>query len=297
MKKFLAKPGFEAMFYAGLLLLIVLPAMVFAQSNNKSVNITVVNKDTLINGKRINDLKPDEKKEAKEALATLGAQRMNRTDFVYSLRGVLHGDSIRVNSPSARYRVNGVRLNPATIKIDSNHKMTYFFRDSANKDYGVYSSDRMPNARPDMSRYRMPNVHVDTKDYRMPVVRPGERGVVSLNFNSIDKNGIPTRSNFRISSAMPEMVKKLTGTEVADLLVTDIALVPEFSAGKTFLIFTLPYNTQADVSFTDSDGKTLWNEKSTGNKFNKSFPLPMNGVYYLVVKQGGKSAVRKVVKE
>jgi hypothetical protein len=63
------------------------------------------------------------------------------------------------------------------------------------------------------------------------------------------------------------------------------------------LIFSLPLTAPAEVSFTDSDGKPIWTEKTSGAKFIKTFALPLNGVYYLVVKQGGKAAVRKVVKE
>lgn len=297
MKKFLARPGFEALFYAGLMLLFVLPAMVFAQSTNRSVNISVINKDTLINGKKINELKPEEKKEAKEALATLGSTRMSRTDYVFNLRDDFSKDSSRKNNPSTRYEISNGRLKPLSLNVDSNHRVTYYFKDSANKEYGVYS-DHMPVARPDMKAYRMPNARVDLNGYRMPVVRPRENGnVITLDYNSTDKNGIPTRSNFRVSGALPEMEKKLSGGNTTDLAVVDIALVPELSTGKTFIVFTLPGTGAADASFTDTDGKAIWTEKSTGGKFFKSFMLPMNGVYYLVVKQGGKAAVRKVVKE
>lgn len=297
MKKFLVRPGFEAMFYTGLLLLIVLPAMVFAQSTNRSVNINVINNDTLINGKKISELKPAEKKEAKEALATLGAERMSRTDYVFNLRGALSKDTSLTKSPSVRYSVRNGRLTTPGLKIDSNHRVSYFYRDSANKAFSIYSSDHMPTVHPDMSHYRMPVAGVDLRAYRMPIAHPGERGVITLDYNSTDKNGIPTRSNFRVSGALPEMEKKLSGGNAVDLAITDIALVPELSTGKTFMVFTLLNATAADVSFTDTDGKVLWNEKSTGGKFFKSFLLPMNGIYYLVVKQGGKAAVRKVVKE
>lgn len=282
MKKFFIRPGFEALFYAGLIVLFVLPAMVYAQSSNRSVSINVINNDTLINGKKISELKPAEKKEAQEALASLGTTHTAELDRIFKLRtgARIKLDSLRGGMPPAGVRMNTNRMN--------------LFADSMGRGHNI---DHMPMARTNPGIDRMPVMRPDMSGFRMPVARPGERGVITLDFNSIDKNGIPTRNNFRVSSATPEMEKKLSGSSTTDLAVVDIALVPEISTGKTWMVFTLPNTTAADVSFTDTDGKTLWTDKSTSGKFMKSFALPMNGIYYLVVKQGGKAAVRRVVKE
>jgi hypothetical protein len=81
------------------------------------------------------------------------------------------------------------------------------------------------------------------------------------------------------------------------LEISDLNLVPEFSTGKTMLIFSLPGKAAAEVKLVDSEGKILWTEKSTGGRFTKSFVLGLNGIYYLQVQQGNGVAVKRIFKE
>jgi hypothetical protein len=81
------------------------------------------------------------------------------------------------------------------------------------------------------------------------------------------------------------------------LEISDLNIVPEFSTGKTLLMFSLPAKTVAEVKLIDSNGKALWKEKATGGSFSKTFVIGLNGIYYLQVKQGNGVAVKRIVKE
>jgi hypothetical protein len=85
--------------------------------------------------------------------------------------------------------------------------------------------------------------------------------------------------------------------EGGKLDISDLNIVPEFSSGKTVLMFNLPAKSVADVKLTDSEGKVLWSGKSAGSSFSKTFTLGLNGVYYLQVKQGNNVAVKRIMKE
>jgi len=79
--------------------------------------------------------------------------------------------------------------------------------------------------------------------------------------------------------------------------ITDLNIVPQFSTGKTLLLFTLPSKGAAEVKLINSEGKELWSEKTTGINFTKSFVIGLNGIYYLQVKQGNGIAVKRIMKE
>jgi hypothetical protein len=119
----------------------------------------------------------------------------------------------------------------------------------------------------------------------------------SFEYNNTGTDGISTHISFRVSEPSPEKIKTITGSEKAELEITDLSLVPEFSSGKTLLMFSLQSKSVADVKFIDNEGKLIWSAKAMNGSFNKSFGLGLNGVYFLQVKQGGKVALKRIVKE
>jgi|GEM_PF-6591175 len=143
--------------------------------------------------------------------------------------------------------------------------------------------------------------------------RDGQRGIIRYNngtinirhlgntqnfdYNNTDKEGISTHISYHVTDAFMDAAKRVAGVDKKDLELQDLTLTPQFSAGKTILAFTLPVKTTADVQLTDSEGKSIWKDKATTGTFNKSFTWGLNGVFYLVVKQGGKTAVKRIVKK
>jgi hypothetical protein len=124
-----------------------------------------------------------------------------------------------------------------------------------------------------------------------------ERNAQTLQYTSTDNDGISTHINFSIYDAPKEKVKLIAGTENAELIVNDLNLVPEFTTGTTTLSFNLPAKAPAQVKLTNTKGIILWTDKAIAGSFSKKIRLPLNGVYYLLVKQGASVAVKKVVKE
>jgi hypothetical protein len=139
------------------------------------------------------------------------------------------------------------------------------------------------------------------REFHFRMREPGEnfyhRNVQRFDYTNTGNDGISTHTSFRVSDASPEKTKNITGSEKAELELRDLNLVPEFSSGKILLLFNLSAKTLAEVKLTDSEGKLLWSEKAINGSFSKSFPLGLNGVYFLQVKQGSKVALKRVVKE
>ena len=128
----------------------------------------------------------------------------------------------------------------------------------------------------------------------------GRRNTQNFIYNNIDNNGISTHVSYRVSDhpAMLDYDAGKQGDSQMEMLeLTDLNLVPQMSQGKTVLMFNLPAKATADVQFKDGKGTLLWTAKAVNGTFTKTFPLGLNGLYYLQVKQGGKVAVKKIEKE
>jgi hypothetical protein len=299
MKKFLSKPGFEFMFSISFVAILCLPPMLMAQTQ-KDMGIKIVNGDTTVNGKKIRELSDTEKRDALKDINHLsglantsqaGRRGMKRMFFRYK-------DSTG-NKPGHFWfkktdTLNGMRgqgmIEDMTVK-DSVGNVTIFrsgkpggqVRDFAFK---YRNNDETPGR---MGFGMMPP--------RLSMMRHDRVNGQAFNYANTDKQGYTTRINFFVSEPEHEDLEKISGVAGGELEVTDLSLVPEFSSGKTILMFSLPAKTVADINLKDGEGKLLWNEKSTGGNFTKSFSLPLNGVYYLHIKQGHSVAVKKIVKD
>jgi hypothetical protein len=123
------------------------------------------------------------------------------------------------------------------------------------------------------------------------------RNSQNFDYVSTDEDGISTHVTFHVSEVSNDDLKRMPHVEGGRFEISDLNLVPEFSTGKTLLMFDLPAKTAAEVKLTDSEGKILWNEKTAGGHFSKTFVFGLNGVYYLQVKQGHNISVKKIMKE
>ncbi|HTI57584.1 T9SS type A sorting domain-containing protein [Mucilaginibacter sp.] len=304
MKQRFLKPGFEAVFALSIIAILGLPPLVFAQKN-RDIEIKITNGDTVVNGKKINELSPSERKQALKDIDHLsdnfiGAHARNRVfirkrnsddtnkrDIIIERRRFNDGDMARATpfDDSTRNKFFKFRFRGPNGK-DS--LFTYNFRMN-NDDFDNTWNDRDDNFMRDgeMMRRRMP----------MMMARMHRRNSQSFNYSNTGADGISTHVSFNVSDASPERTKKTTGAEKADLELTDLALVPEFSSGKTLLTFRLATHTAAEVKLTDNEGKLIWSDKVTNGSFSKSFPLGLNGIYLLEVKQGGKTALKRIIKE
>lgn len=270
------------MFALSVAAIFILPAVVFGQGKyNKKMSIIIQNGDTTVNGKKLKELSPEERKEALSIFTD--NDKPLRHKGIRSFSFVPPGDSTK----------------------------TYEFRfntpdSSMWADRGYRMRDMMPRMAPDVQAFRMPRwdmrgfndedeMNGNNRRSFAPMGRL-RRDVQEFNFTNTDKNGIHTEINFRVSKAAPDEAKRIANAEKTDLELADLTLTPEFTSGKTLLNFSLTEKATADILLTNADGKTLWTAKATGS-FTKSFVMPTNGYYYLVVKQAGKVAVKRIVKE
>ena len=125
----------------------------------------------------------------------------------------------------------------------------------------------------------------------------GRRNSQSFNYVNTDNNNISTRISFNVSDVTNDDLKRMPHIEGPRLEISDLNLVPQFSTGKTLVIFSLPSKAVAEVKLVDSQGNILWTEKASGGSFTKSFVMGLNGIYYLQVKQGNGVAVKRIMKE
>jgi len=274
MKKRLLKPGFEFLFSAGIVAAIGLPQLLFAQDRKeakKEVNIVIKDNDTTFNGKNLTKMAPDERQDALAEINKTVKPRGPRHMQVDLLRKFTGPDSNNVN-------------------------VYTYHRDSSRRYLG--SIDAMTD--------RLPNMDFRTEgplNDRIRIERPARvlnirrTNAQTFEFNNVGKDGINTHVSYRVTDAGVEDIKKITGITTNNLELQDLTFTPQFTAGKTVLSFNLPTKTTADVQLTDSEGKILWKDKATLTNFSKTFTWGLNGVYYLVVKQGGNAVVKRIVKE
>lgn len=311
MKKRLVKPGFELIFSLSLIAIFGLPPVVFAQNTkNRNIEIAITNGDTIVNGKNIKDLPADQRKEALKDILNLSDDHdklmSGNQRFIIRSRG--NRDTGK-NMIIERRRFNDGEHGFA-LRGDSMHTMRYRYRTPDGKDSVMtfnfrmnpdrefrMSPDREFRMDPHEFEFRNRDFNFDMPAMRGIELRMHRRNSQHFSYSTTGSDGMTTNVNFNVSDASPEKNKQLTGSEKADLQLSDLSLVPEFTSGKTLLIFSLPAHTAADVKFMDHDGKVIWTEKSMNGSFSKSFPLGLNGNYLLEVKQAGKTALKRIIKE
>lgn len=122
----------------------------------------------------------------------------------------------------------------------------------------------------------------------------------SFNYNHIDKDGIPSRMNIRISDAEKEQLKKITGSEslTTALNVEDLTLFPNFSTGKVGISFNMESRGAVKIKILDSQLNQVYADEAANfaGNYMKQIALPKNGIYYISIKQNTGWFVRKLIK-
>jgi hypothetical protein len=289
MKPHRIKPGFEFIFSLSLMAIIGLPLLVFSQ-DVKNMEIKITNGDTVINGKNIKELSPAARQDALKDIDNLGHIGAPANNVVIRKRRGTDTGTRSIIFEKRRFADGD-----GSFSRDSGKTFKFRLKRQGDKDSTFTFNYRM-NGNPG-ERFEE-----GEKEFNFRMRRPGmegfrRRNVQSFEYSNTGTDGISTHVSFRVSDPSPEKIKTFIGSEKAELDVKDLNLVPEFSSGKTMLMFSLPTKSVADVKFTDNEGKLIWSAKAVNGSFNKSFGLGLNGVYFLQVKQGGKVALKRIVKE
>ncbi|MBL4677882.1 MAG: hypothetical protein JKY70_17015 [Mucilaginibacter sp.] len=281
MKK-IYKPGFEFIFSISLIAILGLPPLVLAQSQ-KNIEIKIVNGDTTINGKDIKKLSAAERKDALTAMEDAPvppppppAPGNNATII---LKQDKNGKNVTIEKQ---------------ITIDNNGN------ELASGD-GTQKRTRLKRIKTDSAfTYRfdndLPSMDVRINRFTGPGHKASSKNSQSFNYTNTDGDGISTNVSYSVSDAPADKLKALSGTDKATLEISDLNLNYEFSSAKTILSLNLPAGAK-EIKLTASNGTTVWADKAAGASFTKKFALPINGVYYLQVKQGSKVALKRITKE
>lgn len=284
MKKLHLKQGFEVIFSLSLMVVLTLPATLWAQSQ-MDMDINIQNGDTTVNGKKLHDLAPNERFAALNYINRLNKLKSGHnpnTAFSEQRPESKPPETIAPSTvtPSTVVPTPGSTVtDSATLRDSASHELHVVRRIPG--DAMATSTTTAPtsaNAQPDLST--MPWLH-----------RFAHRNSQSFSYSYTGADSITTQVNFHVADEASDTLSKK-----AMLQISDLRLVPEFSTGKTLLMFSLPDKDPADVSLVNSEGKPLLNEKTSAQDFSTTVVLPFNGIYYLHVKQGDKSVTKQIIK-
>ncbi|HEY5326935.1 MAG TPA: T9SS type A sorting domain-containing protein [Mucilaginibacter sp.] len=281
MRKFFLKPGFEFIFSLGLIVIIALPPVLLAQTQ-KDIEIKIENGDTTVNGKNIKELPANDRQSAVRDIKHLNSLNAGST-YVFKRKDTTDNKIERFGlKRSAQGNVGHQRMITENIII----------KDSLGNIVGVKPIGLRPHG------LKMELSERDFPGRLSTAIKPLERkNSQNFDFVSTDNDGVSTRVVFRVSDISNDDLKKMPRVEGGKFEISDLNLVPEFSTGKTLLMFNLPAKTVAGVKLIDNQGKIAWNEKANGGSFSKTFVIGLNGTYYLQIKQGSNIAVKKITKE
>jgi hypothetical protein len=293
MKTFFFKPGFELIFSLSLVIILGLPPVLLAQTT-KALDIKIENGDTTINGKNIKQLSAADRETALTDISHINSSMGVNTRHKYSFK---HRDSVgdgHTNHMEFHRRENGSGAPMLTESFSTRDSMGNMADGRAGKfhgqdmrmDYKRRMDDDMANGR-----------GFSDRNSDRPFRGFDRRNTQNFDYVNVDNNGVSTHINFHVAEASNADLKRMPHIEGARFEIKDLNLVPEFSTGKTLLMFNLASKAPAEVKLSDSEGKLVWSDKTVGGNFSKSFALGLNGVYYLQIKQGGSFALRKIMKE
>jgi hypothetical protein len=288
MKKFFLKPGLEVIFSVSLIAILGLPPVLMAQ-NQKDVEIKIENGDTTVNGKNIRELSAADRKNALRDIRHIDGDN-NQNVYFFKRKDTTGGKTERFEFRK-RIQTNGDHqpmITGSSIIRDSVGNVVVLRRGrrrqaDSNMTFS-YRLDRTPGGPGFGNR---PGG---------PMMMGERRNSQNFDYVNTDNEGISTHVRFHVSDVSNEDLKKMPHVEGGKFEITDLNLVPEFSTGKTLLMFDLPGKAPGDVKFIDSEGKVLWNDKSNGSGFSKTFVMGLNGIYYLQIKQGRNIAIKRIMK-
>ncbi|MDB5124955.1 MAG: hypothetical protein JWP94_3084 [Mucilaginibacter sp.] len=295
MKAHFLKPGFELIFSISLIAILALPPVLMAQ-NQKDLEIKIENGDTTVNGKNIKQLSAKERREALIDIRHLnGDTRTNDENervFLFQRRDSVNGLPGRIE-----FKRKGNRFPLVTgemITRDSVGNLMDMNREKLNTKRNFTFRYRMNNDNPGRMELLGENIE---GPLRGPLMGFERRNSQNFNYVSTNNDGISTRVSFHVSDASNDDLKRIPHVEGMRFEIENLNLVPQFTSGKTLLMFNLPAKTPTEVKLCDSEGHVLWTEKSNGGSFSKTFGLGLNGIYFLQVKQGKNVVVKRILKE
>lgn len=261
--------------------------------------LTITNGDTVVNGKQLSKLSKMEqqkfRKELREMESSIGSRTTaDREVRVFSRKS----GKDRIFAPE----IKGEKRIYREVRPGSAH--VYRFREGDDV-LELYADSISPMRVDSLNRFHG-QIYVP-RDFSVPipnsvrsgfprtrVAGAGEKNSHTFYFNFTDNEGIATRISIDVRDAEASKVKEYSGKEKAELEVRDLGFAPRFSSGDLVIMFSLKGG--AGVKLFDSSKNLVFSDKAAG-EFSRKVSLPKNGVYYLVIDQNGRVAVKQIVKQ
>lgn len=308
MKKYMLNPhlllmGFFVLILAGS------GTTVKAQDDKKIVrSIIITDRDTIINGKKLSEAKPEERiklrKELKEMEYGMSEPGKDEQKVIVRRKNKSGDPQEHEDDQSIRKfywndgNVRGFHFDledkmPAgrhILKFEADTLMFGMNPDSILKDFSFKFNGLDSNL-----RKRIITMHKDFDTEGRGILRApraprppmppdapmlferapftamaDRKNSSSFNYNHVDKDGIPSRMSIRISDAEKDKLKTITSSEnpSIDLDVKDLTLFPNFSNGKAGLSFNLEGRGTVKIKIFNSDMKVMFNDEVTSFQGN-----------------------------
>lgn len=290
--------------------MLVFSPLAYAQSKKEFEKTIIIKEgDTIINGKKFSDVDKSDRAALRKDIREFEKELAERKKEMQIEKRLRESDVLmEKNRHGKRSESDTSKLREFRIERHHPRELRVFDRDSLilsmNADTIIRRFHRsIDDLGEELSalphgdiRIRIPNSAREWKDIRSGAW--GERlNSQSFNYNYTDKEGISNRMHIRISEVPEDKVKQVSGSETNTLTVEDLTLFPNFSSGRMTLSFNLPGKGNALIKILDSDLNSVFSGQGSGETYFKQFNMLKNGVYYIHIKQGSRSFVRKIVKE
>jgi hypothetical protein len=137
---------------------------------------------------------------------------------------------------------------------------------------------------------------INTKTITIPDLRNTQK----FTFSNTDNAGYTTKINLMVLEASKENLITVLGNENLEtntLAIENLSFYPNFDNGK----INITFNTNAKnitVRVLDNEGKEIFRDKNaiTITSYTQPLELFKNGIYYLEIKSGNQSFIKKIIK-
>lgn len=313
MKRYLINPHLMLMGFF-VFIIVGFSLSLSAQVERKIVrSIIITNGDTIVNGQKLSEANKEDRirlrKELKEMGQEAGVPLENRV-------------IIRKNKDKEPLILNWNENADGELRMDlKNGKMEdpsrfYFDDKNMNLDSLLNGFNFKIDGLDSNLRKRIITMHRNfdsdepRSDGRMSPDRPAPRSLMplgeqrrnssSFSYNHIDQDGIQSKMNIRISDIEKENLEKITGSKesISNLKVEDLTVFPNFSTGKMGLSFNLSMRSPLKIKILNSEFKQVFTDEVSNfnENYSKQISLPMNGMYYIAIKQNNSWFLRKLIK-
>ncbi|MBU2045931.1 MAG: T9SS type A sorting domain-containing protein [Bacteroidetes bacterium] len=282
----------------------------------EKLEITINNGDTTVNGKNFKNITEEEKVELRKKFEPMEGRKFRLTTdpagYNKRVRIIRKGDGDLAELDSGRrgfYSFNDDGKNRNfEVKIDSLRKNMSFFPQDSNKDVREFFVKRFGDGanidwemvHPQMSRGENMAPMQMNNDRAMTIHRPNMPNSSHFDFTTTDKDGFTTEQHINVmdpNKSNLDLLKK-SKEDLSSLEIKNLVFYPNFSSGKTNISFQAPTKASLEIHLLNNEGEVFFSEKKTltADTYTKDIALTKNGIYYLEVKQGSKSFIKKIIK-